>query len=169
MTWNAALVTLWKNIESSTHMFKSPSQQQMLRSSYWKRCVKSPLLFWNNKPERVYATPIATQLHLLSPEDGASLLSNNFDAERHLVVFVKRAPVAKFCNKKLTLKKSEMTLLYSSQQHSRIKGSLLLSASQWHGEGLGQRTKAIPTTEDSGEDWKRKDPVNVYAKILVAV
>ena len=95
--------------------------------------MKSPLLFWNNKPERVYATPIATQLHLLSPEDGASLLSNNFDAECHLAVFVKRAPVARFCNKKLTLKKSEMTLLYSSQQHSRInkvKGSLLLSASQ---------------------------------------
>ena len=59
---------------------------------------------------------------------------------------------------------SEMMLLYSNQQHSRmnkVRGSFLSSASQLCGEGLGQQTKAIPTTEDSGKSRKRKEPVNV--------
>ena len=54
--------------------------------------------------EGAYATPRAMQLHLLSPEDCAVLSSNNLDAERHLTVFGKRAPVAKFCNKKFMAK-----------------------------------------------------------------
>ena len=55
-------------------------------------------------------------------------------------------------------------LLYSNQQHSRmnkVRASFLSSASQLCGEGLGQQTKAIPTTEDSGKGRKRKEPVNV--------
>ena len=40
----------------------------------------------------------------------------------------------------------------------------IIKPSQWHREGLGWQAKVIPTTEDSGEDCKRKEPVNVYAK-----
>ena len=54
--------------------------------------------------EGVYATPRATQLHLISPEDCVGLPSNNLDAEFHLTVFSKRAPVAKFRNKKIIAK-----------------------------------------------------------------
>ena len=52
------------------------------------------------------------QLHLLSPDDRAVLSSNNLDAERHLTVFGKRAPVAKFRNKKFTAKgiRNDVTL-----------------------------------------------------------
>ena len=46
--------------------------------------------------DEVDVTPRATQLHLLSPEDRADLPYNNLDAECHLSVFGKRAPVAKF-------------------------------------------------------------------------
>ena len=62
--------------------------------------------------EGVYATPRAMQLHLLSPEDHAVLSSNDLDAECHLTVFGKRAPVAKFRNKKFTAKgiRNDVTL-----------------------------------------------------------
>ena len=128
-------------------MFKSPNQQQMFHSNYWKRCVKMLLLFWNNKPERVYATPIATQLHLLSPEDGASLLSNNFDAECHLAVFVKRAPVAKFCNKKLTVKeiRNDVTLFQPATfKNKRSKGftSIISFSMTWRRIGSTNKSKS---------------------------
>ena len=47
--------------------------------------------------EGVYATPRAT-------EHCVGLPSNNLDAEFHLTVFSKRAPVAKFRNKKIIAK-----------------------------------------------------------------
>ena len=67
---------------------------------FWKRQAGPEYGFG----EVVYVTPRAMQLHLLSPEDCAVLSSNNLDAERHLTVFGKRAPVAKFCNKKFMAK-----------------------------------------------------------------
>ena len=105
--------------------------------------------------EGVHATSRATQLHLLSPEDRAGLQSNNLDTDCHLTVFGKRAPVAKFHLKNLTLKESEMTLLYSSQQHLRmnkVKGSLVSSSFSVTWRRIGSTNKSIPTTEDSGED-----------------
>ena len=41
----------------------------------------------------------ATQINLLTKEEHAGLPTNNLDSERHLSVFGKRAPVAKFRNK----------------------------------------------------------------------
>ena len=46
----------------------------------------------------------ATKLYLLTPEDRAGLPTNNLDSERNLTVFGKRAPLAKFRNKKFTAK-----------------------------------------------------------------
>ena len=65
--------------------------------------------------EGVNLKPRATQLHLLSPEDRAGLSTNNLDAERHLHVFGKRAPVAKFRNKRFTAKgiRNDVTLFQS--------------------------------------------------------
>ena len=57
-------------------------------------------------------TPRATQLHLLPPDECAGLPTNNIDGERHLAVFGKRPPVAKFKNKKFTAKliRNDVTL-----------------------------------------------------------
>ena len=65
--------------------------------------------------EGVDVTPRATQLHLLAPEERADLPTNNLDAERHLSVFGKRAPVAKYRNKKFTAKgiRNDVTLFQS--------------------------------------------------------
>ena len=59
--------------------------------------------------------PRATQLHLLSPEERDRLPTNNLDSERQLSVFGKRAPVAKFRNKKFTAKgiRNDVTLFKS--------------------------------------------------------
>ena len=84
--------------------------------------MKTLLPFWNDKSveygfgEGVYATPRATQLHLLSPEDCIGLTSNNLDAECHLAVFGERAPIAKFHNKKFTVKviRNDITLFQSA-------------------------------------------------------
>ena len=46
----------------------------------------------------------ATQLNLLTKEELEHLPTNNLDAERNLCVFGKRAPVAKFRNKKFSAK-----------------------------------------------------------------
>ena len=61
----------------------------------------------------------ATQLHLLTKEELEYLPTNNLDAERNLCVFGKRAPVAKFRNKKFTAKaiRNDCTL-YQSQTFS---------------------------------------------------
>ena len=66
--------------------------------------------------ERVYATPRATQLHILSLEDHAGLISNNLDVECHLTGFGKRATFAKFCNKKFIAKgiRNDVTLFQSA-------------------------------------------------------
>merc|ERR1739842_49794 len=95
--------------------------------------------------EGVDATPRATQLHLLSPDDLDGLPSTNLDSERHLSVFGKRSPVAKFINKMSPLKESEMISLYFCQQHSRVKkvkdSYLLLSFSMiWRKIGLIGKT-----------------------------
>ena len=60
-------------------------------------------------------TPRATQLHLLPPDECAGLPTNNIDVEHHLAVFGKRAPVAKFKNKKFTVKRirNDVTLFQS--------------------------------------------------------
>ena len=59
--------------------------------------------------------PRATQIHLLTKEERHGLPSHNLDAERHLSVFGKRAPVAKFRNKKFTAKgiRNDVTLFQS--------------------------------------------------------
>ena len=95
--------------------------------------------------ERVYATPKATQLHLLSPEDRAGLLSNDLDLERHLLFLVRKHLLLNFVTKNLSLKESEMTLLYSSQQHLRmnkVKGSLLLSSFSMTWRRIGLMNKS---------------------------
>ena len=59
--------------------------------------------------------PRATQIHLLTEEEREGLPSHNLDAERHLSVFGKRAPVAKFRNKNFTAKgiRNDVTLFQS--------------------------------------------------------
>ena len=58
----------------------------------------------------------ATQINLLTKEERAGLPTNNLDSERHLSVFGKRAPVAKFRNKKFTAKgiRNDVTLYHSA-------------------------------------------------------
>jgi hypothetical protein len=58
----------------------------------------------------------ATQIHLLTKEERAGLPTNNLDSERHLSVFGKRAPVAKFRNKMFTAKgiRNDVTLYHST-------------------------------------------------------
>ena len=64
---------------------------------------------YKEKPAR------ASQLLLLSKDNLTDLPTNNLDAERHLSVFSRKAPVAKFCNKKFTAKgiRNDMTLFQS--------------------------------------------------------
>ena len=64
---------------------------------------------YKEKPAR------ASQLHLLSKDNLADLPTNNLDAECHLSVFGRKAPVAKFFNKKYTAKgiQNDMTLFQS--------------------------------------------------------
>ena len=77
--------------------------------------------------EGVDATPRATQLHLLSPDDLDGLPSTNLDAERHLSVFGKRYPVAKFINKNVTTKgiRNDVTLFQSATFKSEISKRFL--------------------------------------------
>ena len=62
----------------------------------------------------------ATQLHLLTPDERADLPTNNLDSERNLTVFGKRAPLAKFRNKKFTAKgiRNDCTLHHSETFHN---------------------------------------------------
>ena len=92
-------------------------------------------------------TPRVTQLHLLPPDERAGLPTNNIDAERHLAVFGKRAPVPKFKNKKFTAKGIEM-LRYSNQGLSRknkVKDFLLLSgfSTTWRKIGLKNKNNSM--------------------------
>ena len=59
-------------------------------------------------------TPRVTQLDLLPPDKHAGLPTNNIDAERHLAVFGKRAPVPKFKNKKFNAKGIRNVTLFQS-------------------------------------------------------
>ena len=61
----------------------------------------------------------ATQLHLLTAEERKGLSTNNLDAERHLTVMGRRAPLAKFRNKKFVAKgiRNDCTL-YKSETFS---------------------------------------------------
>ena len=108
VTWNAALLTLWKNIESSTPYIQVPqTTTNVAHELLEKMCEDAATVLarqagWEYSfGEGVYVVPRATQLHLLWPEDRAGLLAINLDAECHLAVFGKREPFAKFCNKKL--------------------------------------------------------------------
>ena len=67
-----------------------------------------------NEPAR------ATQLYLLSKEELSDLSTNNLDAERHLTVFGRRAPLAKYRNKKFTAKgiRNDCTLYHSETFHN---------------------------------------------------
>ena len=79
--------------------------------------------------EGLNLAPRATQLYLLSPEDRAGLLAHNLDAERHLSVFGKRAPVAKFRNKKFTAKgiRNDVTLFQSETfKNEQSKGFIAI-------------------------------------------
>ena len=67
----------------------------------------------------------ATKLHLLTPDERCNLPTNNLDSERNLTVFGKRAPLAKFRNKKFTAKgiRNDCTLHKSDTFHNvQIKG-----------------------------------------------
>ena len=88
-------------------------------------------------------SPRATQLHLLRKEELAGLLSNNIPAERHLAVFGKRAPVAKFRTKKFTAKVicNDVTLPQSNtftnkpdKQHQRTVKILNEMELKWSAE-----------------------------------
>ena len=87
-------------------------------------------------------------MHLLSPEDPVGLPSHNLDAEHHLSVFSKRAPVAKFRNKKFTAKgiRNDCTLFQSDAvKREESKGFIAIVK-------LLNSMERTPQTEDFRKD-----------------
>ena len=115
-------------------MFKSPNHvaQQLLEMCEDAATVLEQASREYGFSEGVYVTPRAMQLHLLSPEDHAGFPSNNLDAKCQLTVFGKRAPVAKFCNKKFTTKgiRNDATLFQSATFKNEAKVHFYRQASQ---------------------------------------
>merc|ERR1739842_163402 len=85
-----------------------------------RKCVKMPLQFSNNKLVKSMDLGKGLMPHQELP-------STNLDAERHLSVFGKRSPVAKFINKNVTTKgiRNDVTLFQSATFKSEISKRFL--------------------------------------------
>ena len=111
-------------------------------------------------------------MNLLSPEDRAGLPSNNLDAECHLAVFGKRAPVAKLCNKKFATKgiRNNVTLFQSATfKNKQSKGftSIVKLLNDMEKDWVDEQTQfqqlKILEKIEKGKNQ------SIYAKIFAAV
>ena len=103
-------------------MFKSSNQQQMLHSNYSRRCVKTLLLFWNDKPVESMVLVKAFMRHqeqrncIYSYQKIVLVCHQITLMLNATLLFLVRAPVAKFRNKKFTAKGiiNDVTLFQSA-------------------------------------------------------
>ena len=114
-------------------------------------------------------------LYLLNKDKLSGLPTNNLDAEWHLSVFGKRAPVAKFRNKKFTAKgiRNDVNLhqskTFQNTPDKAFQSVVTVVTVNQHGNSMGQKTKGTTYSKDTGENRKRKKTIKIHFEVFTTL